>query len=116
MILFLIECLSESSSIVSGDPFPFTVSDRDKGIGIERVMDQFMDFFGVVSLVHDIELRMPDTVTLFQEFFGMRNIMDRILGDLQSGDNLSIGINREGGFQEPFSGLTCSSRIIVTGV
>jgi len=75
-----------------------------------------MDLFGVVSFVHDIEVRMSDTVTLFQEFFGVRDIMDRMLGDLQAGYNLSICINRYRGFQEPFSGLTGPQGIVVAGI
>jgi len=43
---------------------------------------------------------MSDPMTLFQEFFGVRDIMDRMLGDLQTGDDLPIGINRDRSFQE----------------
>ena len=75
-----------------------------------------MDLFGVVSFVHDIEVRMSDSVTLSQEFFSVRDIMDRMLGDLQTGYNLSISINRDRGFQEPFSGLTSSPGIVMAGV
>jgi len=64
-----------------------------------------MDLFGVVTFVHDIEVRGSGSVTLFEEFLGMRDIMDRMLGDLQTGDNLLIGINRDGCFQESFSGF-----------
>ena len=59
---------------------------------------------------------MSDPVTLFQEFFGVRNIMGRMLVDLQTGDNLSIGINRDRGFQESFSRFTGSPGIRVAGV
>jgi hypothetical protein len=38
-----------------------------------------MDLFGIVSFIHDIEVRMSDPMTLFQEFFGVRDIMDRML-------------------------------------
>jgi len=75
-----------------------------------------VNLFGVVTFVHDIEVRMSNTVTLFQEFFGMRDIMDRMLGDLQTGDILSIGINRDRGFQESFSCFTSSPAIVVVGV
>jgi hypothetical protein len=47
-----------------------------------------MDLFGVVIFVHDREVRMSDSVTLFQEFFGVRDIMDRMLEYLLTGDNL----------------------------
>jgi hypothetical protein len=39
MIFFLIERLSDSSSIISGDSFTFSVSDRDKRTRVERVLD-----------------------------------------------------------------------------
>ena len=52
---------------------------------------------------------MSGPVTLFKEFFSMRDIVDRVLGDLQTGDNLLIRINSDGSFQEPFPGLTGSS-------
>jgi hypothetical protein len=71
-----------------------------------------MDLFGVVSFIHDIEIRMSDPVTLFQEFFSVRNIMDRMLGDLQTGDDLSIGIDGDGSFQESFFRFTGSPGII----
>ncbi len=75
-----------------------------------------MDIFGVVSFVHDIEVRMSETVTLPQEFLSVRNIMDRMLRDFETGNNLSIGIDRNRGLQEPFSGLTGSPGIVVTRI
>ena len=54
-----------------------------------------MDLFGVVSFVHDVKVRTSESVTLLEEFFGVRNIMDRMLGDLQTGDNLLISVNRD---------------------
>jgi ribosomal protein L21E len=59
---------------------------------------------------------MLDPVTLFQEFFGVRDIMDRMLGYLQAGDNLLISINRDRGFEESFSRFTGSTGIVVAGV
>lgn len=41
-----------------------------------------MDIFGVVSIVHDIEVRTPESMTLLQEFFGVRDIINRVLRDL----------------------------------
>jgi hypothetical protein len=75
-----------------------------------------VDFFRIVSFVHDIEVRMSNLVALFQEFFGVRDIMDRMLGDLQTGDNLSISINRDRGFQESLSCFTGSPGIIMAGI
>jgi hypothetical protein len=94
--------LRDSSAVVPGDTFPFPVSDRDKKTGIEGIPDQFMDFFRVISLIHDIEVRMSDPVTLFQEFFSVRDIMDRVLRNLKTGNNLSIRINRDRGFRNHF--------------
>lgn len=46
----------------------------------------------------------------------MRDIMDRMLGYLETGDNLSISISSDRGFQEPFSHFTGSPGIVVAGV
>jgi hypothetical protein len=75
-----------------------------------------MDLFGVVTFVHDIEVRLSESVTLLEEFFGVRNVMDRMLRDFETGNNLSIGIDRNRGLQEPFSGLTGSPGIVVTRI
>lgn len=104
------------SSIVSGNPFSFSVSDRDERTGAQGIFDQLMDLFGVVSVTPDIEVRVSGSVTMFEEFLGMRNVMDRVLGDLQAGDNLKICVNRYGCFQESFSGFIGSPGIIVAGV
>jgi hypothetical protein len=72
--------------------------------------------FNVVTFVHDIEVGLFGSVTLFQEFFSVRDIVDRVLGDLQTGDNLMRSIDSYRGFQEPFSGLTGSPGIIMAGV
>jgi hypothetical protein len=75
-----------------------------------------MDLFGVVTFVHDIEVGRSGSVTLFEKFLGMRDIMDRMLGDLQTGNNLLLGINRDRCFQESFSGFPGSPGIIVAGI
>lgn len=59
---------------------------------------------------------MSESVTFFQEFLSVGNVMDRMLGYLETGDNLSISIDRDGCFQEPFSGFTSSPGIVVTGI
>jgi len=46
----------------------------------------------------------------------MNDIMDWILRNLQTGDNLLIGINGDGCFQESFSGFPGSPGIVVAGV
>jgi hypothetical protein len=95
-------------SIIPGDSFPFSLTDWDKSARVERIPDQFMDFFRVVTFVHDVEVRSFSSVALFQEFFSVRDIVDRVLRDLQTGDNLVRSINGNRGFQEPFSRFTGS--------
>ena len=59
---------------------------------------------------------MPGPMALFQESFSVKNIMDRMLGDLETGDDLLISINRDRCFQKPFSRFTGSPGIVVAGV
>jgi hypothetical protein len=42
----------------------------------------------------------------------MRDVMDRLLGDLEPGDDLSISIDGDRGFQESLSGFPGSLGII----
>jgi hypothetical protein len=49
-----------------------------------------VDIFRVVCFVQDMDVRMSGTVTLFEEFHSMRNVMDRVLGDFKADDNLSV--------------------------
>jgi len=65
-----------------------------------------VDLFGVITFVHDIEVGLSGFVALCQKFFSVRDIVDRVLRDLQTGDNLVRSINGNRGFQEPFSRLT----------
>jgi hypothetical protein len=51
-------------------------------------------------------------MTLNEEFFRMRDIMNRMLGDLEPGNDLPVGVDGDRGFQEPFSGFTGSPGII----
>jgi hypothetical protein len=64
-----------------------------------------VNLFRIVTFVHHIEVGFSSSLRLFQEFFSVRDIMDRMLGDIQSGNNLMRGIDRYRGFQEPFSGF-----------
>jgi hypothetical protein len=75
-----------------------------------------VNLFGIVSFVHDVEVGMPGPVTLSEEFAGMTDIVDRVLGDLQTGDDVTVGIDRDGRYQELFSRLTGSPGIIVAGI
>ena len=117
MIFFSSKDSSDSSSIIPRDSFPFSVADRDKRTGAGGVSDQLMDLLRVVSFIHDTEAaRMSDPLALLQQFFSVKNIVDRVTGDLQTGDNLSPCINTYRRFQESFSRVTGSPGIVVAGV
>ena len=51
------------------DSFAFSVSYGNKRAGVECVPDQFMDFFRIISFIHEIEVRMSDPVALFSRVF-----------------------------------------------
>jgi hypothetical protein len=51
-------------------------------------------------------------MTLNEEFFRVRDIMDRLLRGLEPGDDLSISIDGDRCFQESFSGFPGSPGII----
>ena len=108
--------MSDSSSVIPEYTFPSPIPDRNKRTGLEAILDQCMHLFRIISFIHDIELRRSGPVTLFEEFFSMRNIMDGVLGDLQTGNDLLIRVNRDRSFQESFSGFSGSPGIIMTGV
>jgi len=75
-----------------------------------------MDLFRVVSLIHDVEIEISDSVALFQEFFSVRDIVDRVLEDLQTGDNLTNSIDGDRSFQESLSRFTGPPGVIMAGV
>jgi hypothetical protein len=50
-------------------------------------------------------------MALFQEFFGVRNIVDRVLTDVQTSDNLMRSIIGNRDFQEPFSRFTGTKNV-----
>ena len=96
LVIFLfIERERNPSAVIPGDSLTFSVSDRDKRAGVQRIPNEFMDLFRVVCFVHDIEVRWSGPMTLFEESFGVNAIMDRMLGDLQTGDDLLIRIDRD---------------------
>ena len=79
--------------IESGNPFPFSVSDCDKRLRVQVIPDRSVNIFRVISFIEDVDLRFSRSVTLNEEFFRMRDIMDRLLGDLEPGNGLSISID-----------------------
>jgi len=71
-----------------------------------------MNIFRIVSFIEDIGLRLSRSVTLNKEFFRTGNIVDRLLGDLEPGNNLPISIDGDRSFQESFAGFSGSPGII----
>lgn len=52
-----------------------------------------MDIFGVVSVIQNMEVGLSGSVSFFKEFFSVRDIVDWVLGDLQTGNDLLISIH-----------------------
>jgi hypothetical protein len=73
-----------------------------------------MNIFRIVSFIENIHVRFSGSVRLNKEFFCMRDIMNRLLRDLEPGNNLTICIDGNRGFQEAFPGLSCSPGIVGT--
>ena len=71
-----------------------------------------MNIFRIVSFIENVGIRLSRSMTLNKKFFRVRDIMNRLLGDLESGYDLSIGIDRDGGFQKSFSSFPGSPGII----
>jgi len=92
-------------SVLTVDSFLFSILNRDKKVRVQRSPDQYTDLFQVVTFVHDIKFRLSGSRRLFQGLFGMRNIVDQILGDLQTCENLVRSVDSDRGFQEQFSRL-----------
>jgi hypothetical protein len=64
-----------------------------------------MDIFRIVSLIHNIDIGFPGSMTLLDQFFSMRDIVNGVLRDLYPGDDPLYSIDCDGSFQEPFSYL-----------
>jgi len=111
-----IEGPSELSAIPAMDFRSLSIPDRDHGICLKLVPDQPMDIFGVVAFIQDVAGRSPRPVTGCQEIFGMRNIVNRVLRNLESGDDLLLGVHRYRGLDEPFSGLSGPPGIVGTRI
>jgi hypothetical protein len=52
-----------------------------------------MDLFRVVSFVEDIGIRFSGSVTLNEKFFCMRDVVYRLLRDLEPRDDLAYSID-----------------------
>jgi hypothetical protein len=75
-----------------------------------------MNRFRIVSLVHDVKIRLPDFVTLSEQFLGVSSVMDPAFRGNKTSYNLLISINRDRCFQEMFSNLPGSFREIMAAV
>ena len=75
-----------------------------------------MHFLGVVSPVHDIAQRFMEFVTFFQEMKCVVGIMNPAFRYHESGNDLLIDIDNDRGFQEMFSDLSGSFRVIMAAV
>ena len=71
-----------------------------------------MNIFRIVSFIENIGIRFSCSMTLNEEFFRVRDIMDWLLGDLEPGNDLSISIDGDRRFQESFSSFSGSPGII----
>ena len=112
MIPGLVERSGEFSTIDAKYPFSFSVSDGDERIRVQLIQDQSVNIFRTISFIGDIGLRFSCSVTLNEEFFRVRDIMDWLLGDLEPGNDLSISIDGDRRFQESFSNFSGSPGII----
>ena len=75
-----------------------------------------MHFLGVVSAVHDVTIRSLEFMTFFQKYKCMLGLMDPVFGYHEPGDELLIGIDSDGSFQEMFSHLAGPEGVIMTGI
>ena len=74
-----------------------------------------MNIFRIISFIENIRVRFSGSMTLNKKFFCMRDIMNRLLRDLEPGNDLKILIDGNRGFQEAFPGLSGSPGIIRAG-
>jgi hypothetical protein len=112
MVPDFVERPGKFSSINTIDAFSFSSSDRDNRVSIQVISDQSVNIFRIVSFIEDVSIRLSRFVTLNEEFFRMRDIMNRLLRDLEPGDDLSVSIDGDRCFQESFSGFPGSPGII----
>jgi hypothetical protein len=91
----LVEGSGEFSPINTEYPFSFSGSDRDKRVRVQVVTDESVNIFRIVSFIEDVGLRFSRSVILNEEFFRVRDIIDRLLGDLEPGNDLPVSIDRD---------------------
>ena len=79
MVAGLVERPYEFPSEGTEDAFPFSGSDRDKRIGVQVISDQSVNIFRIVSFIEDVDIRFSRSVTLNEEIFCMRDVVNRLL-------------------------------------
>jgi hypothetical protein len=92
MIAILVERPNEFSSIDTGYSFLFSGSDRDARVSVQVVTDESVNIFRIVSVIEDVGFRFSRSVTLNEMLFGMRDIVNGLLGDLEPASALPRGL------------------------
>jgi hypothetical protein len=93
MIYSQIKLLGDRSAIESIDPLSPPLSKRDNRMSIQVVTNKTMKCFRVVSFIHNIILRFPRAMTLFQEKWCMLDVMDRTPGQLEPSNDLTSRVH-----------------------
>jgi len=91
----LIECPGELPTVLSVDPLPPPVPDRDQRGGPELLPDLPVQILGIVPLVQDIDGRSPGPVAPGEERPRMDDIVTEVSRYPEAGDHLFIGIDRD---------------------
>jgi hypothetical protein len=88
----------------------------DDRVCLQGFADKPVHFLGIITSVHDIALRFMEFMTFFQKRECMSGIMDSAFRYYESDDNLLTDIDNNRGFQEMFSDLSGSFRVIMTTI
>lgn len=116
MVEILVEGSGKLPPVLSSDPLPLPVTDRNHGVSSQLFSDLTVKTLGIVSLVQDIGLRPPDAMTPPEEGPGMNDIVSEVLGDPNSGDHLFTGIHRDGGLEIAPPGGTGPPGVVGAGI
>jgi hypothetical protein len=92
MIAILVERPGEFLSIDPGYSFLFSGSDQDKRVSVQVVTDKSVNIFRIVSVIEDVSLRFSRSVILNEMFFGLRDIVNWLQGDLEPASALPRGL------------------------
>ena len=75
-----------------------------------------MNIFRIVSFIENIRVRFSGSVALNEKFFGVRDVVHRMLRDFEAGYNLTISIDGNRCFQESLSCFSDPPGIIREGI